>query len=83
MVWQDIGFGIASVLLSIVLIPQFVDVLKLKIRINIATGLLTGSVLGCMAIMYGTLGLPIASITSWVTAGMWVIMSAYSQDSNR
>ena len=83
MVWQDVGFGIISIILSIVLIPQFFDVVNFRIRINIASGLLTGAALAIMAMMYGTLNLPLASITSWITAAMWIIMAIYSKPRKR
>ena len=78
MVWQDIGFGVISVLLSVVLIPQFVDVITFKLKINIATGILTGSCLAIMAFMYATLNMPVANITTVITALMWFIMAIYS-----
>lgn len=76
--WQDFALTLIGAIFTISLIPQLIDVYKNGVM-NSLTCFITS--VGCFIIAYidMTLGLPLSSIMSLITAIIWGLMFCYSK----
>jgi hypothetical protein len=72
MEWQDVVLAIGSLSFSVALVPTIRGASKPALL----TSLLTGGWLAVFTVVYATLGLWFASISSAVTAVMWFVLAA-------
>jgi len=79
MIWQDYAMTLIIFMFVIVTIPQVIDVLKKKTRLNLLTAGSTAIGGYLMAIVLGTLGLWISVIASSLIATIWLVIFIGSQ----
>ena len=74
MMWQDFAITLIIYMFVIVTIPQVIDVLKKKTRLNPLTAGPTAFGNYLMAIVFATLGLWISATSSLFIASLWLII---------
>ncbi len=74
MIWQDFAITLIIYMFVIVTIPQVIDVLKKKTRLNPLTAGPTAFGNYLMAIVFATLGLWISATSSLFIASLWLII---------
>ena len=74
MIWQDFAITLIIYMFVIVTIPQVIDVLRKKTRLNLLTAGPTAFGNYLMAIVFATLGLWISVTSSLFIASLWLIL---------
>ena len=74
MIWQDYAITLIIYMFVIVTIPQVMDVLKKKTRLNLLTAGPTAFGNYLMAAVFGSLGLWISVTSSLLIATLWLII---------
>jgi uncharacterized PurR-regulated membrane protein YhhQ (DUF165 family) len=74
MVWQDYAITLIIYLFVIVTIPQVIDVLKRKTKLNLLTAGSTAFGNYLMGVVFATLGLWISVTSSLLIASLWLII---------
>ena len=74
MMWQDFAITLIIYMFVIVTIPQVIDVLKKKTRLNPLTAGPTAFGNYLMAIVFATLGLWISVTSSLLIASLWLVI---------
>jgi len=77
-VWQDLVIAIVSILFGFILIPQFRDILKGKVYINLYTAGLTTIGLYILAATFLTLEFWISFIADIFSGTIWLLLFLYS-----
>jgi uncharacterized protein with PQ loop repeat len=72
--WQDMVIGTISIAFTVCLLPQVIDVLKRKSKMNPYTSLTTTAGLWIMSICYITLDLWFSAVVTAITALLWGTM---------
>ncbi len=74
MIWQDYAITLIIYMFVIVTIPQVIDVLKKKTRLNLLTAGPTAFGNYLMAVVFASLGLWISVTSSLLIATLWLII---------
>jgi len=75
--WQDIALAIISIFLSYAMFPQVIRGFKAKKKmISTQTSLITFIGMYAVTIIYFTLGLHFATVISFITGTLWLILFA-------
>ena len=74
MIWQDFAITFIIYIFVIVTIPQVIDVLKKRTKLNLLTAGPTAIGNYCMAIIFATLELWISVTSSLLIATLWLII---------
>jgi uncharacterized protein with PQ loop repeat len=76
--WQDLVLSSIGIVFTISLIPQLIDVMRKKTKMNLTTCIITS--VGCIIIggVDFTLGLPISAIVAISTGVLWGLMLIFS-----
>jgi hypothetical protein len=77
-VWQDVVIAIVSIMFGFILIPQFRDLLKGKVYINLFTAGLTTIGLFILAATFLTLEFWISFIADVFSGTIWLLLFLYS-----
>jgi len=77
-VWQDIVIATVSILFGFILIPQFKDLLKGKVYINLYTASLTTIGLYILAVTFLTLDFWISFIADIFSGTIWLLLFFFS-----
>jgi len=82
-VWQDIVIAVVSVLFGFILLPQFKDLLRGKIYINLYTAGLTTIGLYILAATFLTMHFWISFIADIFSGTIWLLLFLYSVKNKR
>ena len=74
MIWQDYAITLIIYMFVIVTIPQVIDVLKKRTRLNLLTAGPTAAGNYLLAVVFGSLGLWISVTSSLLIATLWLII---------
>lgn len=74
MIWQDFAITLIIYMFVLVTIPQVIDVLKKKTRLNLVTAGPTALGNYLLAYIFSTLGLWISVSSSLLIATLWLIL---------
>lgn len=77
-VWQDVVIAVVSILFGFILIPQFRDLLKGKVYINLYTAGLTTIGLYILAATFFTLEFWISFFADIFSGTIWLLLFLYS-----
>ena len=74
MIWQDYAITLIVFMFVIVTIPQVIDVLKRKVKLNLVTAGPTAIGNYLLAAVFATLGLWISVTSTLLIATIWLII---------
>jgi hypothetical protein len=74
MIWQDYAITLIIYMFVIVTIPQVIDVLKKKAKLNLLTAGPTAIGNYLLAVVFATLGLWISVTSSLLIATLWLVI---------
>ena len=77
-VWQDVVIAVISVLFGFILLPQFKDVLRGKVYINLYTAGLTTIGLYILAVTFLTMKFWISLIADIFSGSIWLLLFIFS-----
>ena len=77
-VWQDVVIAVISVLFGFILLPQFKDVLRGKVYINLYTAGLTTIGLYILAVTFLTMKFWISLIADIFSGSIWLLLFVFS-----
>ena len=77
-VWQDVVIAVVSIMFGFILIPQFRDLLKGKVYINLYTAGLTTIGLYILAATFLTLEFWISFIADIFSGTIWLLLFIFS-----
>jgi len=77
-IWQDVVIAVVSILFGFILIPQFKDLLKGKVYINLYTAGLTTIGLYILAATFLTLEFWISFFADIFSGTIWLLLFFYS-----
>jgi len=76
---MDIIIAMVSTLLGAFLLPQLIDVVSSKIKINLFTGYTTAFGMWIIALCYFVDGYVISCCSAALTGGIWFVMAWWSR----